>query len=447
LAVSPTPSPLIEEPSVQTPVAQYLARILESVRPDDSGDVAAYIPELAVADPTPLAVALCMGDGTLYTAGDADLRFSIQSISKPFAYALALRDRGRDRVLESVGVEPSGDAFNEISLQPGSGRPDNPMINIGAITTHTLVGDGDLGPEARAARVIEGLGSFAGRELAVDEAVFRSEMSENWRNLALAALVRANGAIDVDPEDAVAGYTRQCSVLVDTRDLAVMAMTLASGGINPVTGDRVVSESICRQVLSVMTSCGMYDAAGDWLSTLGIPAKSGVAGGILGALPGQVGVGAFSPRLDTFGNSVRGVALFERLSENMNLHLMRTPPPSLDVIGRRSTTRLGRTRVALQGALTFATTELALRHLAGLAPGRNEVVVDLSLVPSADDVSVRMLAEGVRRLTEDGHRVLLADPHGRLDALGETADRAESADPSSGRGRDAFIRRIVPEEA
>jgi glutaminase len=281
----------------------------------------------------------------------------------------------------------------------------------------------------------------------VDEAVFRSEMSENWRNLALAALVRANGAIDVDPEDAVAGYTRQCSVLVDTRDLAVMAMTLASGGINPVTGDRVVSESICRQVLSVMTSCGMYDAAGDWLSTVGIPAKSGVAGGILGALPGQVGVGAFSPRLDTFGNSVRGVALFERLSENMNLHLMRTPPPSLDVIGRRSTTRLGRTRVALQGALTFATTELALRHLAGLAPGRNEVVVDLSLVPSADDVSVRMLAEGVRRLTEDGHRVLLADPHGRLDALGETADRAESADPSSGRGRDAFIRRIVPEEA
>jgi glutaminase len=415
---------------MHSPVGEYLQQILSECAEDD-GAVADYIPELAAADPDHLAVALCTPDGTLYTAGDAERRFTIQSISKPFAYALALRDHGIDAVLEKVGVEPSGDAFNEISLEERTGRPENPMINIGAITTHTLVGPADLDEDERTALAIEGLGAFAGRELAVDEDVFASEMSEVWRNLALASLVRANGIISGSPEEAVRGYTRQCAALVDVRDLAVMGMTLARGGVNPLTGEQVVPEEVARQVLSVMTSCGMYDAAGDWLSTVGIPAKSGVAGGILGALPGQVGAGTFSPRLDRFGNSVRGVRVFERLSRDMNLHLMRIPEPSLEVIGRRERTLRGRRLVVLQGALDFASAEMALRHFERIDPSEGDVVVDVGMVSSLNDAARRMLHEGLARLKADGHRVVLVDPHGRLGDMGG--------------GRFPYIARVVPD--
>jgi glutaminase len=399
---------------MQTFVVDYLNGVLDAARARDAGAVASYIPELAAADPTPLGAALCMPDGTLYGAGDDDVLFTIQSISKPFAYALALEEHGMEQISWHVGMEPSGDAFNEISLESGTGRPDNPMINIGAITTHTLVGPAECDERERTERVLEGLSAFAGRELDVDADVYTSEMSEAWRNLALASLVRANGIITEDPNAAVRGYTRQCSALVDARDLAVMGMTLASGGINPLTRKRVVSEEVTQQVLSVMTTCGMYDTAGDWLSAVGIPAKSGVAGGLLGALPGQVGVGTFSPRLDPFGHSTRGVRVFESLSSDLNLHVMRTPPPKLDVIGRRSTSRLGRRRVVLQGSLDFTSAELALRHFAKIEPGRQDVVVDLRLVPSISVAGQKMLTEGMRRLAEDGHQVLCVDPHGRI---------------------------------
>jgi glutaminase len=417
---------------MQTFVIDYLNQVLDAARGEDSGAVASYIPQLATADPTPLGVALCMPDGTLYGAGDDDVRFTIQSISKPFVYALALEEHGMETVAQHVGMEPSGDAFNEISLEEVSGRPDNPMINIGAITTHTLVGPPGCDEEDRTWRVIQGLSAFAGRDLELDTEVFASELSEAWRNLALASLVRANGIISEDPDVTVRGYTRQCSVLVDARDLAVMGMTLASGGINPLTRARVVSEEVTQQVLSVMTTCGMYDTAGDWLSAVGIPAKSGVAGGLLGALPGQVGVGTFSPRLDPFGHSTRGVRIFEDLSSDLNLHLMRTPPPKLDVIGRRSTSRLGRRRVVLQGSLDFTSAELALRHFAEIEPGRQDVVVDLRRVPSISAAGQRMLTEGMRRLAEDGHQVLCVDPHGRIgDGSGGLAAyvRRVDADP------------------
>jgi glutaminase len=403
---------------MRSPVTEYLEQILQECGEDD-GAVADYIPELAAADPTPLAVALCTPDGTLYTAGEAERRFSIQSISKPFAYAMALQEHGIDAVLEKVGVEPSGDAFNEISLEESTGRPENPMINIGAITTHTLVGDPDMGEQARTALVLKGMGEFAGRDLEVDEDVFASEMSEIWRNLALASLVRANSIISETPEEAVRGYTRQCAALVDVRDLAVMGMTLARGGVNPLTGRRVVSEEVSRQVLSVMATCGMYDAAGDWLSTVGIPAKSGVAGGVMGALPGQVGAGTFSPRLDRFGNSVRGVKVFERLSHDMDLHLMRLPSPSLEVIGQRERTLRGRRLVVLQGSMDFASAEMALRHFEQIEPEEGRVVVDLRMVPSINDVGARMLHEGLSRLADDGHEVTVVDPHGRLGGLGD----------------------------
>ena len=418
-----------------SPIQADLERILEGVRPNTSGAVADYIPELAAADPEPLGAAVCMPDGMLYGAGDDAQQFSIQSISKPFAYALALEQHGLEAVTAKVGMEPSGDAFNEISLEENTGRPENPMINIGAITTHTLVGEPSCSEAERGDVVLQGLSAFAGRDLQVDEDVLESEMSEAWRNRALANLVRANGIISTDPVEAVRGYTRQCSVTVSARDLAVMAMTLASGGVNPVTKRRVVSAPVTRQVLSVMATCGMYDAAGDWLSAVGIPAKSGVAGGLLGALPGELGLGTFSPRLDEFGNSVRGVKAFQELSSAWNLHLMMTPPPSLDVIGRRSVSRLGRTRVALQGALDFTSTELAMRHLAGIAPGKGDVVVDLSGVSTIFAVGARMLVQALQQLDAEGHRVLVVDPHGRL------------GDDKTERSRRSYLRMISADEA
>lgn len=411
---------------MQTPVPDYLDEVRETCAHEgDDGEVASYIPELADADPSLFGVALCTIDGTVYASGDAEHRFTIQSISKPFAYALALANRGLDTVLEHVGVEPSGDAFNEISLEQ-SGRPRNPMINIGAITTHALVGDADTTPADRVRRIREGLSAFAGRELEVDDSVRRSELDSASRNMALAYLVHAQGKLEGEPHDAVEGYIEQCSLLVDVRDLAVMAMTLASGGRNPVTDEQVVPAWVCRQVLAVMATCGMYDAAGDWMSTVGIPAKSGVAGGVLGALPGQVGIGAFSPKLDRFGNSVRAVRTCERLSRDMGLHLMQAPEVASHVlygVVEPDDDGDGVREVQLQGTMHFAAAEVALRELERVPDDGAPVVVDLSRVASTNDVGRRMLREGIRRLQRDGHDVRVSDP----DRLLDSRDRAEVA--------------------
>lgn len=403
---------------MQTPVPEYLAEILTACG-GDGGEPADYIPELAAANPDRFAVAITTLDGVTYSAGDDRVEFSIQSISKPFAYALAIQDRGLDAVLEVIGDEPTGDAFNEISLEPDTGRPRNPMINIGAITAHSLVGEPGLDVAARFERVRSGLSAFAGRELRVDDAVFESELGTAFRNTALAYLVRARDKIAEDPAILVREYTRQCSLLVTVRDLSVMAATLANGGTNPVTGVQVVSPRAARQTMSVMLTCGMYDAAGDWVSHVGIPAKSGVAGGIIGALPGQCGLGTFSPRLDSFGNSTRGVRLFERLSEDMGMHLMGTPPNALSVLRDEVELVAGldgpdARLVVVQGAVNFAGAEQVLRRLTELPAGSEEVVLDLSRVATIDDVGRRMLLEGLRRLGLDGHSLTLVDPERML---------------------------------
>ncbi|GAA1423935.1 glutaminase A [Agrococcus citreus] len=402
---------------MRNPVPDLLDRLRRECADADGGEVLATIPELADADPDLFGVALCTIDGTVYGSGDDDHRFTIQSISKPFAYALALADRGRDTVLEHVGVEPSGDSFNEISLEQ-SGRPRNPMINIGAVTTHSLIGDPKLSLEERDARVLAGLSAFAGRELEVDEAAFESERAEASRNLALAYLVHAQGKLDGEPHDAVDGYTRQCALLVDARDLAVMAMTLAAGGRNPVTGEQVVPTWVCTQVLSVMATCGMYDASGQWMSTVGIPAKSGVAGGLLGALPGQVGIGAFSPRLDEIGNSVRGVRAFEHLSAELGLHLMHAPEVASHVlygVVEPDADGDGVREVQLQGTMHFAAVDVALRELAAL-PDDEPIVLDLTRVASATVVGRSLLNEAVERMRADDREVRVTDPDGLLDA-------------------------------
>lgn len=400
---------------MKTPVPDYLLEIRDACSNGDAGRLADYIPELAAVDPDRFAVAACTMDGIVYTAGDADAEFTIQSMSKPFVYALALRDRGIEAVLEKVEVEPSGDAFNQISLDRETGRPRNPMINIGAITTHTLVSEPDATQDDRDEAVRQGLSAFAGRELGVDDAVLDSELRTAFRNRAMANLVRAGGIIANDPDEVVRGYTRQCAYRVTVRDLAVMAVTLATGGINPVTKERVVSAPVARQVLAVMATCGMYDADGDWMSTVGIPAKSGVSGGIFGALPGQVGLGVFSPRLDEHGHSVEGVRTFERLSHDLELHLMNTTVTDVEAVRSvRFDEISGRRTFRLQGPMTFASAEQVLRRLAEIPEGPSEVTLDLSRVSSVNASARRMLLEAMTRLSADGHVVGLADPGRRL---------------------------------
>jgi glutaminase len=402
---------------MRSPILDYLTEVLADVAPDTSGAPADYIPELATADPERLGAVFAMVDGAVYGAGDVDIEFTIQSISKPFTYALALADRGFDAVLAKVGVEPSGEAFNELSLEGGSGRPLNPMINAGAITTYSLAGEEGLTAAERLDHVVSGLSAFAGRRLLIDESVCASEMEHAHRNLAIAHMLRSYNILTEDPATVVEGYTRQCSLLVTARDLAMMAATLANHGVNPLSGERVVSESVVRQVLSVMSTCGMYDAAGDWATQVGIPAKSGVAGGLIGALPGQIGIATLSPRLDTHGNSTRGVSLFGRFSSDMGLHVMEVPAAGRAVVRSNHVVGAGPDAIRvlqLQGGIRFAGAERVVREVTETAPTETHVALDLTMVYSIDDVSRRTLLETVRRLTLDGHDVYLIDPESIL---------------------------------
>lgn len=317
-------------------INSYLREILKESSADVSGKLAAYIPRLRDADENLQALAMVTADGQECSAGDDEHLFTIQSISKPFVYALALDDVGIERVREMVGMEPSGEAFNELSLEGGTGRPLNPMINAGAIATHHLVDHSHHGEHpggrqsvsrtaevrSRTSRIMEGLSAFAGRELSIDWDAAEEEYSSAYRNMAIAHMLKSHGALDIEPDEAVRGYIDQCSVLVTVKDIARMAATLANNGVHPETGVQVVSPEAARTTLGIMATCGMYDASGRWLTQIGIPAKSGISGGIIGVLPGQVGIASFAPRLNDEGSSVQGVAMFQHLSNELSLHLM-----------------------------------------------------------------------------------------------------------------------------
>lgn len=401
---------------MRTPVPHYLSEVLRACADNAEGALADYIPELGNVDPDTLAVAVCMGDGTVYSAGDADVEFTIQSMSKPFVYALALQEVGLEATLQHVGVEPSGDAFNDLSLGE-DGRPSNPMINAGAIAVHALIGGSHMPLRERTAMIVDGLSRFAGRQLSVDEEVYASEFATAFRNRAIANLLRNVGIIEQDPRDIVGEYTRQCATTVTTNDLATMAVTLAMGGRNPITGEQVIPAWVCRHVLSVMMTCGMYDAAGDWMTSVGFPAKSGVSGGLLGALPGQAGLATFSPKVDRHGHSVRGVRVFERLSRDLNLHLMEVQEARVRLLesSREVELRDGLARhLRLRGALYFGSVERLLRELADI-PDEDTVVVDLSDVTHINPIGRRMLLDAMEQLGGAGERrLVLVDPAGLL---------------------------------
>lgn len=394
---------------MRTPVPDYLDEVLAELAAERAGAVADYIPQLAEAAPDVLGIALTTVDGRTYSTGDDNVEFSIQSISKPFAYAAALADRGPATVAATVGVEPSGEAFNELSLEGKTHRPKNPMINAGALAVHHLLVSGSASSRERVARVVEFFSELAGRHLTVDESVYRSELQTAERNLAIAHMLRNYRVLAAPAHEVVDGYTRQCAVKVTVRDLAVMGATLANAGVHPVSGSRVVPAELARQTLSVMAGCGMYDAAGDWLVRVGIPAKSGVSGGMLGALPGQLGLGTVSPRLDAHGNSVRGVAMFERLSRDMGMHLMEAEPYGSTVL--RGSRREGDTTTYdLQGVVQFSGAETVLDRLSSDTIDASTVILDLTRVDRFSDVGRRMILEGLRRLKLDGYNVAVIDP-------------------------------------
>lgn len=398
----------------------------------NDGDLADYIPELTKASPDWFGICIITADGHVYEVGDSDKEFTIQSVSKAFSYGMILDEYGFEEVSERIGVEPSGEAFNSISLDPVTGRPLNPMINAGAITATGMVRGKNL--EERFEKVRSRFSEFAARDLEVDEAVYHSESKTGFRNRAIANLLRNFEMLNDPVDEAVEVYFKQCSILVNCRDLAVMAASLANGGINPITHKRVLQPENVEKVLSVMSTCGMYDYSGEWIFNVGLPAKSGVGGGILGVLPGQLGVAVFSPKLDSKGNSVRGVATFKELSRRFNLHLFNYPVLSETVI--RRTYRLsdvGSSRqrpknhhaaivehgesvvvIEMQGDLFYSATERLIRFASELSEEVTTLVVDLARTGLTDNAAEDLILQLAASLKGREKALIIIDPRRAL---------------------------------
>ena len=290
----------------------------EKYRHVDDGKVASYIPELGKADPKHFGICIVTVDGHVFCAGDWDKEYTIQSMCKPFAFQMALEQCGIEVTHRHVGVEPSGDAFNSIELDPKTTRPFNPMINAGAIAIASLIKKSPV--EAGIQAFVETMSRAAGRPLRIDDAVMESEALTGNRNRAIAYLMRNFSIIDEQVGNSLQQYFAQCSLLANCKDMAMMAATLANMGTNPVTGARVFDFQYIKRTLTVMFTCGLYDYAGGWAYEVGLPAKSGVGGGIFGVVNRQLGISVYSPKLDAQGNSVRGILACKELAQHFGLH-------------------------------------------------------------------------------------------------------------------------------
>ena len=299
-------------------VQEVIHEVYEKCKRVDEGEVATYIPELAKANPDHFGICLTTVDGQMFSVGDCHQEFTIQSICKPFAFQMALEQFGRDKTLRHVGVEPSGDAFNAIELEPRTMRPYNAMINAGAIAIASLIKKDSR--ESGVCSFIDKMQRAAGRPLRIDEAVYASEDATGHRNRAIAYLMLNCGIIDSQVDHTLHQYFSQCSLLVTAQDLAMMAATLANMGANPVTQERVFDFQCIKDTLTVMFTCGLYDHAGEWAYRVGLPAKSGVGGGIIAVVNRQLGIAVYSPRLDAKGNSVRGILACKELASHLGLH-------------------------------------------------------------------------------------------------------------------------------
>ncbi|WCB96313.1 Glutaminase 1 [Baekduia alba] len=289
------------------------------------GETSDVYPALAVVPPDLFGIAVASTDRTVLTTGDAQHAFTIMSVAKPFVFALVCDRLGADLLRDRIGVNGTGLPFNSLAAVEHSadGRT-NPMVNAGAIATTSLVPGATVAE--RWAFVRDGLSAFAGRALDLDEEILASARATNARNQGLARLLQSYGRLYADPAEAVDLYTGQSALSVTARDLAVMGATLADGGVNPVTGRRVVDAATCHATLAVMVTAGLYETSGDWFYDVGLPAKSGIGGGLVTVSPGKGGMGTFAPRLDAAGNSVRGALVARHLSARLGTDLLLSAP-------------------------------------------------------------------------------------------------------------------------
>jgi glutaminase len=291
----------------------------------EEGKNADYIPALAKVPSKLYGIALVTTDGKSHAIGDIDYQFSIQSISKVFTLASVLQDQGEKQVEGSVGVDATGQVFNSIvAVEENKGKEMNPFVNAGAIATTSMV-QGKT-PDEKWNKILSLYSNFAGRKLEVNQEVYKSESETNQRNQAIGMLMNAYELLKGDPKVATDLYTRQCSVNVNAKDLATMAATLANGGVNPVTGKKVIDQKHVKGILAVMATAGLYDDSGKWLFHTGLPAKSGVGGGIIAVVPGKFGIAVFSPPLDKAGNSVRAQKAITEVDARLNANPYNVKP-------------------------------------------------------------------------------------------------------------------------
>ena len=289
------------------------------------GENSQVYPALARVPSQLFGICIAGTSGNTYTAGDHQHEFTIMSVSKPFVFALVAERLGTDAVRDKVGVNATGRAFNSVEgVERGDDGRTNPMVNSGAIATTSLVPGADR--DAKWRFIHEGLSRFAGRDLSLSAEVYASASETNARNQGLARVLQGYGRVYSDPAEAVDLYTRQCSLNVSAKDLAVMGATLADGGVNPLTGERVVEPMVCHYTLAVMATAGLYETSGDWLYDIGVPGKSGIGGGIVAVSPGKGGLGTFAPRLDGAGNSVKGQLAARLLSRRLGMDLFVSRP-------------------------------------------------------------------------------------------------------------------------
>jgi glutaminase len=408
------------------PVEDYLTELHRRATEVTGGTPADYIPELGKVDPSLLGIAIVTVDGQIYAVGDADVDFTIQSVSKPFLYGYALQRYGRLRVLEQVGVEPTGEAFNSIVLDEVANRPFNPMVNAGAIAIAEMMQGSSQ--EDRVANMLDLFSSLTGRKLEIDKAVFASELATGHRNRAIAYMMLNTAMIERDPNEVLDLYFRQCSVKVTCCDLAIMAATLANDGRNPVTGQAVFETQYVRDILTVMNSCGMYDYAGEWAYEVGMPAKSGVSGCIIAVIPGQIGICVYSPSIDDQGNSVRGIRVCQEISNEFELHAFNNHTNVRSVIRRDYRADLVRSnrlrtpeereilakeglKVAVleaQGALFFGSAEQLLRKMKQLAEDCLYVIVDFKRVHLADTAAHKLIVRAARSMVGSRAELMFA---------------------------------------
>ena len=323
---------LADYPYVSTghlPPAEEVVRLLDEAhkryKSNTDGRNSQVYPALAAVPSEMFGICVVGTNGAVHAIGDAEYEFSIMSVSKPFVFALVCHVVGAEQAREKLGANATGYAFNSVAgIERSPNGRTNPMVNAGAIATTSLVPGATV--DAKWKFIHDGLSQFAGRKLPMNEEVLKSASETNFRNRSIAQFLLSMNSIYCDPMEAVDLYTRQCSLNVSAKDLAVMGATLADGGVNPVTKERIVDPAICHYALAVMTTAGLYETSGDWLYSIGLPGKSGIGGGIVTVSPGKGGLGTFAPPLDAAGNSVKGQLVAKYLSQRLGMDLFVSKP-------------------------------------------------------------------------------------------------------------------------